>query len=211
MLKNKSILPQGFVDVQKIIPNILIDLKYIGNDNFIGRPISGYNTSRVILTKETASALVAVQTELQQFGLSLLIYDAYRPTQAVDEFVAWSKEPENNAIKQEYYPTITKKEIFDQQYLMKKSSHSRGSTVDLTIVSLNNTQYLPLDMGSIFDFFGEQSHPDFQGIIPQQRANRLFLRSIMTKHGFMPCYNEWWHFTLANEPFPETYFNFPIE
>lgn len=214
---SQSTLPTGFVDVQEVIPSILVDLKYLGSDNFVGRPIPGYNTSRVILSKEATSALANIQTELQQFGLSLLIYDAYRPTQAVDAFVAWSNEPEDKTIKQKYYPTLTKKEIFDQRYIMKKSSHSRGSTVDLTIVSLNNTQnqhntlYIPLDMGGIFDFFGKESHPNFQNITPQQKANRLFLRTIMTKYGFTPISNEWWHFTLAKEPFPETYFNFPIE
>lgn len=210
-------LPAGFVNVQEVIPSILVDLKYVGRNNFVGRPIPGYNINRVILSKEATTALANVQTELQQFSLSLLVYDAYRPTQAVNAFVDWSNEPEDKAIKQKYYPTLTKKEIFDQQYIMKKSSHSRGSTVDLTIVSLNNTQnqnntfYTPLDMGSIFDFFGKESHPDFQNITPQQKANRLLLRTIMTKYGFTPLFNEWWHFTLANEPFPETYFNFPIE
>lgn len=212
-------LPEGFVDVQTVIPDIVIDLRYTGKNNFIGRPIQGYNANRAILTKKAATALAAVQDDLRLFSLGLLIYDAYRPTQAVEDFVTWSKKPNDTVNKKEYYPDLSKKALFENKYITSKSSHSRGSTVDITIIPLphfhrkhtGNTTEHSLDMGSPFDFFGELSHPDFDGITPQQKANRLLLRVLMIKHGFIPYKTEWWHFTLSDEPYPQTYFNFPIQ
>ena len=144
------------------------------------------------------------------FGLGLLVFDAYRPQQAVDDFVAWSKDLNDTKTKSTYYPRIPKEFLFSQGYIAERSGHSRGSTVDLTIVS-KNAPFQQLDMGTGFDFFGPESWPDYAEIFPQQRANRLLLQNIMVKYGFNPYPQEWWHFTLKNEPFPNTYFNFPVQ
>lgn len=203
-------LPEGFVYVDEVIPSIKQELRYFGNNNFVGRPIHGYRANRVILTKSAASALRVVQEELSIFGLSILVFDAYRPQQAVDDFVTWSKDLSDTKTKSTYYPRVSKEILFAQGYIAERSGHSRGSTVDLTIVS-KNAPFEPLDMGTGFDFFGPESWPNYAGISTQQRANRLLLQNIMVKHGFNPYPQEWWHFTLKNEPFPNTYFNFPVQ
>lgn len=203
-------LPEGFVYVDEVIPSIKQELRYFGNNNFVGRPIHGYRANRVILTKSAASALRVVQEELSIFGLSILVFDAYRPQQAVDDFVTWSKNLSDTKTKSTYYPRVSKEILFAQGYIAERSGHSRGSTVDLTIVS-KNAPFEPLDMGTGFDFFGPESWPNYAGISTQQRANRLLLQNIMVKHGFNPYPQEWWHFTLKNEPFPNTYFNFPVQ
>lgn len=207
---NAWALPDGFVYVDEVIPSIQQDLRYFGNNNFVGRPIYGYRANRAILTKSAASALRAVQEELSPFGLGLLVFDAYRPQEAVDDFVAWSKDLSDTKTKSIYYPRVPKESLFAQEYIAERSGHSRGSTVDLTIVS-KNAPFEPLDMGTRFDFFGPESWPTYAGISLQQRANRLLLQSIMVKHGFNPYPQEWWHFTLRNEPFPNTYFNFLVQ
>ena len=203
-------LPEGFVYVDEVIPSIKQELRYFGNNNFVGRPIHGYQANRVILTKSAASALRVVQEELSIFGLSILVFDAYRPQQAVDDFVTWSKDLSDTKTKSTYYPRVSKEILFAQGYIAERSGHSRGSTVDLTIVS-KKAPFEPLDMGTGFDFFGPESWPNYAGISTQQRANRLLLQNIMVKHGFNPYPQEWWHFTLKNEPFPSTYFNFPVQ
>lgn len=203
-------LPEGFVYADEIIPSIQQDLRYFGNNNFVGRPIDGYRANRVILTKSAASALRVVQEELSIFGLSILVFDAYRPQQAVDDFVTWSKDLSDTKTKSTYYPRVSKEILFAQGYIAERSGHSRGSTVDLTIVS-KKAPFEPLDMGTGFDFFGPESWPNYAEISTQQRANRLLLQNIMVKHGFNPYPQEWWHFTLKNEPFPSTYFNFPVQ
>lgn len=203
-------LPEGFVYVDEVIPSIKQELRYFGNNNFVGRPIQGYRANRVILTKSAASALRVVQEELSIFGLSILVFDAYRPQQAVDDFVTWSKDLSDTKTKSTYYPRVSKEILFAQGYIAERSGHSRGSTVDLTIVS-KKAPFEPLDMGTGFDFFGPESWPNYAGISTQQRANRLLLQNIMVKHGFNPYPQEWWHFTLKNEPFPSTYFNFPVQ
>ena len=203
-------LPEGFVYVDEVIPSIKQELRYFGNNNFVGRPIQGYRANRVILTKSAASALRVVQEELSIFGLSILVFDAYRPQQAVDDFVTWSKDLSDTKTKSTYYPRVSKEILFAQGYIAERSGHSRGSTVDLTIVS-KKAPFEPLDMGTGFDFFGPESWPNNAGISTQQRANRLLLQNIMVKHGFNPYPQEWWHFTLKNEPFPSTYFNFPVQ
>jgi D-alanyl-D-alanine dipeptidase len=151
-----------------------------------------------------------VQKELNAFGLGLMIFDAYRPQQAVNNFVLWAEDAEDIQNKNQYYPNVAKRDLFKEGYIAEKSGHSRGSTLDLTIVELDK-EAKPLDMGSIFDYFDPQASPGFPGITPQQRANRLLLRTIMMKYGFVPYEKEWWHFTLKNEPFPETYFNFLVQ
>lgn len=203
-------LPQGFVYVDKVIPDIRIDLRYAAQDNFVGEKIDGYLQARPILTLEAASALQKVQQELQPFGLGLKLFDAYRPQRAVDHFVRWAGDLKDTRTKKAFYPDVRKENLFSEGYIAQRSSHSRGSTVDLTIAPLDDATAADLDMGGSFDFFGPQSWPEFKGIRPEQRAHRMLLQAIMKKHGFRPYSKEWWHFTLENEPYPDTYFDFPI-
>ncbi|MDP5104831.1 MAG: M15 family metallopeptidase [Polaribacter sp.] len=202
-------MPKGFVFLSEIDPTIKSELRYLSSNNFIGKTIEGYHENCVIVTKETADALHKVQIELSKKGLSLKIYDAYRPQQAVDHFVKWARILNDTLKKQEYYPEVPKSELFERGYIASKSGHTRGSTVDLTIIDLKTGK--ELDMGSPYDFFGIESHPFHKNISENQKENRLFLRKIMLENNFRPYENEWWHFTLRNEPFPSTYFNFPIK
>ena len=204
----KAQLPNNFVYLDEIIKDVVINLKYLSNDNFIGSPINGYRNNRIIITKEAAAALKHVQEDLSHFGYGLKVFDAYRPQKAVDHFVKWSKN-NNKKMKSTHYPNIKKKRLFKEGYIASKSGHSRGSTVDLTIIDIKNNK--ELDMGTIYDFFGEESWIDYSKLSSKQRANRLLLQSLMKKYGFRPLKEEWWHFTLHNEPFPEKYFNFNVE
>ncbi|WP_299671718.1 M15 family metallopeptidase [uncultured Polaribacter sp.] len=202
-------LPKGFVYLENVDSSIKVELRYFSNNNFIGKPIEGYQSNCLILTEETAKSLKNIQQTLQKKGLSLKIFDAYRPQQAVNHFVKWAKVLGDTLMKKEYYPKVPKSELFSRGYIASKSGHSRGSTVDLTIINLNTKK--ELDMGSPYDFFGVQSHPFYKNISEAQRKNRLLLRNIMLKNNFRPYEFEWWHFTLRNEPFRNTYFNFPID
>jgi D-alanyl-D-alanine dipeptidase len=199
-------LPKGFVYIKEQIPNIELELRYNSTNNFLGRKVDGYNSNRAILSFRATKALKEVQNELNQFGLGLKIFDAYRPQRAVDDFVKWAKDLNDILKKEEYYPDVDKKNLFKFGYIAKKSGHSRGSTVDLTIIDLESKK--ELDMGSSFDFFGKISWVKYRDISAQQRANRLLLHTIMTKYGFKSYAQEWWHFTFKNEPFPHTYFDF---
>lgn len=199
-------LPDGFVFVEDVVPGVRVDLHYSTANNFIGRPVRGYDNARAVLSEPAARALAGVQAELKPFGLTLLVYDAYRPQRAVDHFVEWAKDPNDDAGRAEYYPTVPKDRLFPEGYIAERSGHTRGSTVDLTLADAASGE--PLDMGTRFDFLGPESWPDYPGVTPQQRANRLLLRTFMVKHGFRPLQQEWWHFTLQNEPFPERYFDF---
>lgn len=212
-LKAEEKLPDGFVDVAKVVPRIIIDLRYMTEFNFVGAPIDGYKKPRCILTREAANSLSRVQAELVEFGLGLKVFDAYRPQQAVDHFVRWAKDPDSVATKSKFFPDVDKRALFDRGYIASRSGHTRGSTVDLTIVTLSVDGKLPveLDMGTPFDYFGTESWTNHRKLKPQQRVNRLLLRAIMEKHGFRPYAKEWWHFTLNNEPFPDQYFNFPVQ
>jgi len=204
-------LPDGFVYVEEIIPSVVVELRYYGRDNFVGEPIDGYRKPRPILTGQAAAALKKVQEDLQKYGLSLKIFDAYRPQRAVDHFVRWAKDIDDTRMKSKYYPYVDKKNLFRDGYIARRSGHSRGSTVDVTIVSFaKDGKAIPLDMGTPFDFFGPPSASEYAGITLRQRLNRLLLRTLMEKHGFKHLAEEWWHFTLKNEPFPDSYFNFPI-
>ena len=205
-------LPKGFVYVHETIPDVVVELRYGTHDNFLGRPVDGYLSSRCILTEDAARALKGVQSDLKRFGLGIKIFDAYRPQRAVDHFVRWAKDMSDNRMKARYYPDVNKKELFTKGYIALKSSHSRGSTVDLTIVSRGPGGNIEeLDMGSGFDFFSPMSWPSDLSIGPSQRAHRMLLQTVMVEHGFVPYPEEWWHFTLKDEPFPNTYFDFPIE
>jgi D-alanyl-D-alanine dipeptidase len=207
----ENALPDGFVYVDETIPGIALELRYYSNHNFIGERVEGYMAPKCILTKEAAAALRGVEEELRAFGLGLKIFDAYRPQQAVNHFVRWAKDSEDVRMKQEFYPKVAKENLFNEGYISAKSGHSRGSTVDLTIIECDaKSPSSELDMGTGFDFFGPQSWPDNPEIGAVPRAHRLLLREVMVKHGFKPYEKEWWHFTLSAEPYPDTYFNFPV-
>lgn len=203
--------PTGFVEIRSSVPNIQVELRYLTRDNFVGRRIDGYGSEHCYVTTEAARALAAVQAELVAFGLGLKVFDAYRPQRAVDHFVRWAQDLGDTKMKATYYPGVEKEHLFRDGYIAAKSGHSRGSTVDLTIVTLGSGEPVELDMGTGWDFFGPESWPSSIEVTPQQRANRMLLQSLMVKHGFRPLAEEWWHFTLEDEPFPETYFDFPLE
>ena len=203
-----SLEANNFLELKKEIPSIELDIKYYGSDNFIGKPITGYLAPKAILTKQATLALKKVQTELKTFSLGLKIFDAYRPQKAVDHFVRWGKDLTDIKMKDSFYPNVEKKNLFKEGYIAEHSGHSRGSTVDLTIIDLESKT--ELDMGSSFDFFGTASWVYYKHITPQQRANRMLLHTIMLKHGFKSYAQEWWHFTLKNEPYKE-YFDFNVE
>ena len=201
--------PEDFVYLLDLEPSIKIELRYFSNNNFIGQPIDGYHRSTIIVSKPTVLALQKVQNVLEKKGLGLKIFDAYRPQQAVNHFVRWAKVLNDTLMKQSYYPDVPKSELFKRGYIASKSGHSRGSTVDLTLIDLDTGN--ELDMGSPYDFFGVQSHPFYKKITDKQRKNRMLLRRVMLKNGFKPYENEWWHFTLRDEPFPNQYFDFPVK
>ncbi|AGW14769.1 M15 family metallopeptidase [Megalodesulfovibrio gigas] len=202
-------LPDGFVYLEELAPGILLDVRYFGQDNFVGARVDGYLAPRVILTRQAAEALVRVQAQLEAFGLGLLVFDGYRPQRAVEHFQRWARDLQDVKTKPRYYPDVPKEELFVRGYIAARSSHSRGSTVDLTIV--DRTTGTPLDMGSPFDFFGPVSWPSSMEVGADQRARRMLLQTLMVGQGFKIYDQEWWHFTLKDEPFPETYHDFPVE
>ncbi len=207
--KQASVLPEDFVYVKQVIPDILEEIRYAGKHNFMGRPVNAYHEPKAILSKPAATALKKVQEELLQEGYCLKIFDAYRPQSAVDNFVSWAKIETDTLAKQEFYPEVRKKNLFSKGYIATRSGHSRGSTVDLTIVDAGTEE--ELDMGSPFDFFGSISHHNSQKVSRKQKANRQLLKNVMSRHGFRSYSEEWWHYTLRDEPYPETYFDFPVE
>ena len=202
-------LPKGFVYVNDIVPSIKVELRYYGEQNFLGTKVDSYNKEVAILTSQAALALKKVQTELMGYDLSIKIFDSYRPQSAVDHFVRWARNLNDTINKSQYYPNVKKQHLFQEGYIASQSGHSRGSTLDLTIVDLNTGK--ELDMGSPYDFFGIESWVDHKDLTAQQRANRMLLQQLMTKHGFRNYAKEWWHFTLKGEPFPDTYFDFPVD
>lgn len=202
-------LPEGFVYVQSVIKDLDVELRYFSANNFVGDTITGYHSNKLILTVQAAEALKRVQDELQQHNLCLKVYDGYRPQRAVDHFVQWAKVLKDTIKKSEFYPKVDKQHLFSEGYIASRSGHSRGSTVDLTIIDGNTG--VPLDMGSPYDFFGEQSWVDYEGITETQMANRMLLQRVMLSHNFRNYPKEWWHFTLRWEPFPDTYFDFAVE
>ncbi len=204
-----SRLPAGFVYVDQVIPGVQLDIRYYGENNFVGTRIDGYDALVGILTNEAATALKAVNQDLNEQEYSLKIFDAYRPQEAVDHFIRWSWDRNDQKMKSSYYPHVDKGELFDLGYLARRSAHSRGSTVDVTIVSLESGE--ELDMGTPFDYLDPLSGWDAKSISPEQTANRLLLKNIMQRHGFQAISREWWHYTLINEPYPNRYFDFNIE
>ncbi len=198
----------GFVSAGEMIRDALLDIRYYSSFNFVGERIDGYEEPVALLTREAAYALKETSDEAMKMGFRLKIFDAYRPQKAVDHFMRWANNPEDIRMKQYFYPDLDKKDVIPQGYIAEHSGHSRGSTVDLTLFDMAAQR--DIDTGGTFDFFGEKSHPDFTGISEGQHANRMLLQSLMVKHGFRPLETEWWHFTLENEPWPDTYFTFPV-
>ena len=218
----------SFVMLADAVPDAIMEIRYYGTYNFVENRIDGYEQPTALLTKKAAEALRAVSDDVIEQGYRLKIYDAYRPQKAVDHFVRWAADLQDIRMKPYFYPDLDKSVLFDQEYIMEKSGHTRGSTVDLTLFDMTTEK--ELDMGGTFDWFGPESHPDFCGnpetceytgdnskspagrsISAQQFANRMILRKAMLAHGFKPLDSEWWHFTLRDEPFPDTYFTFPVK
>ena len=218
----------AFVTITDVAPDVILEIRYFGTYNFVGDRIDGYERATALLTKQAAEALKAVSDDVKAQGYRLKIYDAYRPQKAVDHFVRWAADVPDTRMKTYFYPDLDKSVLFDQEYIMAKSGHSRGSTVDLTLFDMNTEK--EVDMGGTFDWFGPESHPDFCGnpetgeytgdnaksptgrsITPEQFANRMILRQAMLRHGFKPLDTEWWHFTLEAEPFSERYFDFSVK
>ena len=198
----------GFVLLADYIPSVIQEIRYYSTFNFIGDRIDGYEEPCAVITKEAARALKKVSNEMIVKGYRLKIFDAYRPAKAVRHFVLWGIEDLDLRMKPFFYPDLEKQELFRQGYIAKMSSHSRGSTVDLTLFDMKTGK--ELDMGSPFDLFSEISHPDSKKVTDEQHHNRMILQKAMTRNGFVPIGCEWWHFTLADEPYPETYFDFPV-
>lgn len=202
-------LPKGFVYVDSVIPDLDVELRYYTSNNFVGKPIAGYKSNRLILTEETSIALKQVHEALQDQNLCLKVYDGYRPQQAVNHFIIWARDLDDTINKSIFYPKVDKRNLFKAGYIASRSGHSRGSTVDLTIINGNTS--VPLDMGSPYDFFGQESWVDYDGITDEQKANRQLLQTFMQKFGFRNYPKEWWHFTLREEPFRNTYFDFLVD
>jgi len=200
--------PDDFVALADTIPGLEIEQRYFGSNNFIGRPIAGYEHNIVYLTRQAAAALQGVQRELAVQGLGLKVFDGYRPQRAVDDFMRWAADDDDVAMKSEYYPTLPKSQLIPGGYIAERSGHSRGSTIDLTLIELASGR--ELDMGSPYDFFDPISWPSSTAVSAAARANRLTLRDVMLRHGFEPLREEWWHFTLGSEPYPDRYFDFPV-
>lgn len=198
----------GFVLLADSVPGIIQEIRYYTTYNFIGDRINGYEEPCALMTAEAARALRSVSDEMTALGFRLKVFDAYRPVSAVKHFVLWSIDDLDLRMKPFFYPDLDKEELFLRGYIAKQSSHSRGSTVDLTLLDMETGG--EVDMGGAFDLFSEVSHPDYRGITDEQYANRMFLRDAMLRNGFEPIECEWWHFTLANEPYPDTYFDFPV-
>lgn len=198
----------GFVEISEAVPDAILEIRYYSTYNFVGERIDGYEEPVALLTQEAASALREVSDELLERGCRLKIYDAYRPQSAVDHFKRWAADPEDIRMKEYFYPELDKSVLFSQGYISSRSGHSRGSTVDLTLFDMDTGK--ELDMGGAFDYFGKRSHPGYDGLTEEQAANRSLLREAMLAHGFKGIKTEWWHFTLKEEPYPDTYFNFPV-
>ena len=197
-----------FVQVTDIVPDAILEIRYFSTYNFIGDRIDGYEAPVALLTRQAAEALKAASDELKSFGFRMKIFDAYRPQRAVSHFMRWAKDASDVRMKPYFYPDLDKRVLIPQGYIAERSGHSRGSTVDLTLFDMASGR--EADMGGPFDWFGEVSHPDSRAVGEGQYRNRMLLRDVMVRCGFRPLSTEWWHFTLADEPWPDTYFDFPI-
>jgi D-alanyl-D-alanine dipeptidase len=200
--------PTAFVDASTVVPGLIVEMRYAGAHNFVGRPIDGYEAPRCLLSQAAAAALAEVARDLAPRGLHIKVFDCYRPTRAVANFVRWARDLKDTAGKAEFYPDVDKRTLFRDGYIASQSGHSRGSTIDM---SLANDDGHELDLGTPFDFFSPKSWPADPTVTPEQHANRMLLAAAMRRHGFRPYDREWWHFTLRGEPFPDTYFDFPVK
>ncbi len=210
----KAAPPTGFVDAATVVPGLIVDMRYAGAKNFVGEKIDGYLRPVCILTQKAAEALARAQIELASSGVGLKVFDCYRPARAVAHFVRWSRDAADNRMKGDYYPEIDKRNLFREGYIASRSGHSRGSTVDLTLVSIlpgPDGKPRALDMGTPYDFFSPRSWTSSRDVSEDARKNRKTLADAMIRNGFAPYEKEWWHFTLRNEPFPDTYFDFPVQ
>ena len=206
--KHMENVTSGFALLADFVPTVVQEIRYYSTYNFVGDRIEGYEEPCAILTKQAARALKSVSNEAIVRGYRLKIFDAYRPARAVRHFVLWGIEDLDLRMKPYFYPELEKQELFSRGYIAARSSHSRGSTVDLTLLEMQTGK--EVDMGSPFDLFSEISHPDYTGITEEQFRNRMILKELMGRNGFVPIDCEWWHFTLAEEPYPDTYFDFPV-
>lgn len=197
-----------FVDAARVVPGLVVEMRYAGANNFVGRPIEGYDAARCLLVREAAAALATVQRKLEAGGLGLKVFDCYRPTRAVAHFVRWARDLGDQARKVAFYPEIDKRDLFRLGYIAAYSGHSRGATVDLTLVRRNDGA--ELDMGTPFDFFSPRSASASPGVSATARANRAHLAAAMRQGGFVPYGKEWWHFALRAEPSPRQAFDFPV-
>jgi zinc D-Ala-D-Ala dipeptidase len=200
--------PPAFVDAATVVPGLVTEMRYAGTHNFVGRRIDGYAAPRCLLTKPAAAALAEVARDLAPRGLAIKAFDCYRPARAVANFVRWARDLNDTTGKAEFYPRVDKSTLFQDGYISSRSGHSRGSTIDLTLVRTGEGE---LDMGTPFDFFSPLSWPAAAGVSAEAKANRALLAAAMRRRGFRPYVKEWWHFTLGGEPFPNTYFDFPVQ
>lgn len=206
-VEDKTLDASGFVLLSDYVPQVVQEIRYFSTYNFVGDRIDGYEEPIALITKEAARALKSVSNEMLVKGYRIKVFDAYRPAVAVKHFIYWAIEDTDIRMKPYFYPEVEKQDLFELGYIAKESSHSRGSAIDLTLIDMNTGK--EIDMGSSFDMFSEVSHPDYRGITDEQYDNRMFLQSAMIRNGFAPIDCEWWHFSLADEPYPNTYFNFP--
>ena len=205
----KSDGSEGFVLLAEAVPDVILEVRYYSTYNFVGERVDGYEEPCVLLTKEAAEALKAVSDDVMAQGYRLKVFDGYRPQMAVDHFVRWAEDLDATEMKPYFYPEVDKTLLFEQGYIDAKSGHSRGSTIDLTLFDVATGK--EVDMGGTFDYFGELSHPDYTETLTQDQIdNRNILRDAMLRHGFKPLDTEWWHFTLKEEPYPDTYFEFKV-
>lgn len=200
-------MPASFVDAASVVPGLVVEARYASAHNFVGQVIDGYQAPRCFLTREAATALAAVARDVASRGLVIRAYDCYRPTRAVAHFQRWARDLADTQMKAEFYPEVDKSTLFRDGYIASRSGHSRGSTIDMTLARADGGV---LDMGTPFDFFSPRSWAADRSIPRQAQANRALLAAAMQRHGFHPYEKEWWHFTLAHEPFPDTYFDFPV-
>ena len=222
-VKDPTMDSSGFVNITDVVPDAILEIRYYSTYNFVGARIDGYEEPVALMTRQAADSLRAASDDLHRQGYCIKIYDAYRPQRGVDHVMRGALDQNDTITKAYFYPYLTKKQVFDGEYVATKSGHSRGSTIDMTIVDMKTGK--EVDMGGTFDWFGIESHPDYGGGNPEtlefqqtvptftseQFYNRMVLRAAMLRHGFKPLDNEWWHFTLKDEPFPDTYFNFPVK
>jgi zinc D-Ala-D-Ala dipeptidase len=210
-------MPAGFVDAETVVDGLVVDMRYFGDDNFVGARIDGYEAPLCLLARPAAAALARVQQDLAKQGLGLKVFDCYRPTRAVAHFVRWARDVKDIKRKADFYPDVDKRDLFRLGYISNRSGHSRGSTVDLTLVRPASGSApvevgpVEVDMGTRFDFFGAQSWPSSKAVSAEAQANREILSTAMRRGGFYPYDREWWHFTLRGEPYRDTYFNFVVK